>query len=178
MPLEQLANVAEVLGMFVVAITLIFLTVQMRQSTRATRSASAIQSTSTVTAWYREVGNSEQSCALMYNALADPEARTPEEWIQFVFIFHGLLLAFQNSYYLVKEGTLDERINDSFTEVLVSISDQPGFLQYWRQRRSLFLPEFQDYVNATISSGSGGSEGIFSNINKTDAQEVDGGSLA
>jgi len=165
MPLEQLANVAEVLGMFVVAVTLVFLTVQMRQSTRATRSASAIQSTSTVTAWYREMGSNEQSSALFYNALADPEARTPEEWIQFVYIFHGLLLAFQNSYYLAKEGTLDERINHSLTEVMVAVKDQPGFHKYWQQRRSIFFPEFQDYMDATVSSDRRVSEGVYKGMN-------------
>ena len=168
MPLDQLANLAEVLGMLVVAITLVFLTVQMRQSTRTTRSASAIQSTSTIAAWYRTVGSSYQTSALMYNALADPEAQTPEEWVQFVYNLHGLLLAFQNSFYLAKEGTLDERINHSFTEVLVSIYNQPGFLKYWQQRKSFFLPEFQEYVNATISSNRGVSEGVYRNIDQED----------
>jgi hypothetical protein len=46
MPLEQLANIAEVFGMLIVAITLIFLTVQMRQNTRATKSATANESIS------------------------------------------------------------------------------------------------------------------------------------
>ena len=80
MPLEQLANIAEVFGMLIVAITLIYLTVQMRQNIRATRSATANESVSIVSAWYTEIGNSEQSSALFYNALADPEAQTPEEW--------------------------------------------------------------------------------------------------
>ena len=48
MELQQLANIAEVFGMIVVAITLIFLTVQMRENTRATGSANA--STATVLA--------------------------------------------------------------------------------------------------------------------------------
>ena len=41
MPLEQLANIAEILGMLVVAVTLIFLTLQMRQNTKALRSSAA-----------------------------------------------------------------------------------------------------------------------------------------
>ena len=164
MPLEQLANIAEVIGMLVVAITLIFFTAQMRQSTRATRSATAIQSTSTVTVWYQAIGNNEQSSALFYNALADPEAQSPEKWAQFVYLLHGLLLAFQNSFYLAKEGTLDERINHSLTEVMVAVKDQPGFHKYWGQRRSFFFPEFQDYLDATLSSDRR-VEGVYKNIN-------------
>ena len=170
MPLEQLANIAEVIGMLVVAITLIFFTAQMRQSTRATRSATAIQSTSTVTEWYQAIGNNEQSSALFYNALADPEAQSPEKWAQFVYLLHGLLLAFQNSFYLAKEGTLDERINHSLTEVMVAVKDQPGFHKYWGQRRSIFFPEFQDYLDATLSSDRR-VEGVYKNINPTMAPQ-------
>ncbi len=164
MPLEQLANIAEVFGVLIVAITLIYLTVQMRQNIRATRSATANESVSMVVAWYREIGNSERSSGLFYNALADPEALTPEEWYQFVMITHGLLLAFQNSYYLAREGTLDDRINQSITEALIGVKDLPGFRLFWRQRKVLFFPEFQDYVDTTISTDRRHSEGVYTNI--------------
>jgi hypothetical protein len=39
--IEQLANIAEVLGMLLVAITLIFLTVQVRENTKALKSSAA-----------------------------------------------------------------------------------------------------------------------------------------
>ncbi len=165
MSLEQLANIAEVFGMLIVAITLIYLTVQMRQNIRATRSATANESVSTVTAWYREIGNSEQSSTLFYNANADPEAQTPEEWFQFVLIFHGLFLAFQNSYYLAREGTLDDRITQSITEAIVGVKDQPGFQLYWRQRKAIFFLEFQDYIETIMSSDRRVSEGVYKDIN-------------
>ena len=165
MPLEQLANIAEVFGMLIVAITLIFFTVQMRQNTRATKSASANESISMVAAWYREIGISEQSSALFYNALADPEAQTPEEWVQFVLLVHALFIVFQNSYYLAREGTLDDRINQSLTEVIVAVKDQPGFQLFWRQRKAIFFPEFQDYVDTAMSVDHRVSEGLYMDIN-------------
>ena len=136
----------------------------MRQNTRNTRSATANESVSMVVAWYREIGNSERSSSLFYNALADPEALTPEEWYQFVMITHGLFLAFQNSYYLAREGTLDERINQSITEALIGVKDLPGFQLFWRQRKALLFPEFQDYVDTTISTDRRHSEGVYKNI--------------
>ncbi len=164
MPLEQLANIAEVFGVLVVAITLIFLTVQMRHNTRATKSATANESVSTVTAWYRELGNSEQSSALFYNAMADPEAQTPEEWVQFVLLVHALFIVFQNSYYLAREGTLDDRINQSLIEVIVGVKDQPGFQLFWRQRRAIFFPEFQNYIDTNMSVDRRISEGVYRDI--------------
>jgi hypothetical protein len=166
MPLEQLANLAEVLGILVVGITLIFLTVQTRQSARATRSAAAIESSSMVTAWYRSVGTSEQTSRLFLEALANPDDRTPEEWLQFVFMFHGLLLAFQNSFYLAREGTLDERINESLTQVILGVKEQPGFQRYWQQRRALFFAEFQEHIDAIRASDRRVSEGVFRDVSK------------
>jgi len=165
MPLEQLANIAEVFGLLVVAVTLIFLTVQMRQNTRATRSATANDSISMVVAWYGEMGNCEQSSTLFYNALADPEAQTPEAWLQFVLNLHGFLLAIQNSYYLGIEGTLDDRITQSLTEVIIAVKDQPGFRLFWRQRKAIFFPEFQDYIDTTMSSDRQVSEGVYKDFN-------------
>jgi len=118
-----------------------------------------------VVAWYGEMGNCEQSSALFYNALADPEAQTPEAWLQFVLHLHGLFLAFQNSYYLAIEGTLDDRITQSLTEVIVAVKDQPGFQLFWRQRKAIFFPEFQDYIDATMSSDRQVSEGVYRDIN-------------
>ncbi len=167
MPLEQLANIAEVVGMLVVAITLIFFTLQMRQSTRATRSATANDSVSMVATWYQELGNNEQSSTLFYNALADPEAQTPEDWHQFVFLEHAVFLTYQNSHYLATEGTLDHRITDTITETIVAIKDQPGFHRFWRQRKTMFYPEFQDFVDATMSVDRRVSEGLYRELNSS-----------
>ena len=45
MPLEQLANIAEIFGMLVISITLIFLIAQMRQNTKALHSSTAYSKT-------------------------------------------------------------------------------------------------------------------------------------
>jgi hypothetical protein len=66
---------------------------------------------------------------------------------------------------LAKEGTLDERIKYSLTAVMVAVKDQPGFHKYWQQRRSIFFPEFQEYMDATVSSDRRVSEGVYRDIN-------------
>ena len=61
MELQQLANIAEIFGMIVVAITLIFLTIQMRENTRATRSANASTTAELTATWYYHISNNPQS---------------------------------------------------------------------------------------------------------------------
>ncbi len=76
-----------------------------------------------------------------------------------------MFLAFQNSYYLAREGTLDDRINQSLIEVIVAVKDQPGFQLFWRQRKAIFFPEFQDYIDTTMSSDRQVSEGVYRDFN-------------
>lgn len=161
MPLEELANVAEVIGLLVVGITLIFLVVQIRQNTRATRSASANESISMVAAWYQELGNKPQSSALLFHALADPDDCTPEQWHQFVFLEHAVFLMYQNSHYLATQGTLDDRITRTVNEAIVAIKDQPGFRRFWQQRKAMFYEEFQEFVEGTMASGRRVSDGLY-----------------
>ena len=111
--------------------------------------------------WYTRTGNNEQSSGLFLNAMADPEALSPEQWFQFVMHTHGLMLAYQNSFYLVGEGTLDPEVQRSMTEAMLAVKAQPGFVRYWEQRRDIFFPEFRLYVDSIFASDREHSEGVY-----------------
>ena len=102
-----------------------------------------------------------QSSALFWNYIADPSPLSPEEKFQFVMNLHGLFLSFQNSLYLVTKGTLDKQILESTTEVIVGVKDSPGFQLFWKQRKSIFFKEFQNYVESIIIEDRPVSEGLF-----------------
>ena len=63
------------------------------------------------------------------------------------------------------QGTLDDRITQSLTEVIIAVKDQPGFQLFWRQRKAIFFPEFQDYIDTTMSSDRQVSEGVYKDFN-------------
>jgi len=77
---------------------------------------------------------------------------------------HAAFLNFQNSYYLAQEGTLDHDIRNSLTAAIAAVKDQPGFLRYWQQRKPIFFPEFQDYVDLIVASDQVNSEGVYKKI--------------
>jgi len=153
--------VTEILGALAVILSLIFVGVQIRENNRATMSATASASIDTASAWYYEVGNNEQSSALLYQYLTNPDSLTDEERFQATMNLHGLFLLFQNSYYLANDGTLEQTILHTLTEVVVGIKDLPGFHLFWKQRKSVFSEGFQDYVNSIIASERTVSEGLF-----------------
>ena len=124
-------------------------------------SAMASASVDSISAWYIEIGNDEQSSALVYRFFVDPNSLSPQERFQATMNIHGLFLVFQNSYYLANEGTLEQSILRSLTAAMLSAKGTPGLHLFWKQRRSIFMEEFQNFVDSILDSDRTVSEGLF-----------------
>jgi hypothetical protein len=159
--LQKISIITEIVGAVAIVISLIFVGIQFTENTKATKSATAASTVATISSWYSGMGNNQQSSSLFYNFMADPDALTSEERFQVVIILHGLFLTFQNSYYLSLEGTLDTRIAESITKAVVGVKGQPGFRLFWKLRRELFFPEFQEHIDKIVNTDIEISEGMY-----------------
>ena len=106
--LEQIALIVEIIGGITIIISLLFVGLQLKESAKATRSATAATTVSELTTWYSNLGNSEQGSFVFWNFMTKPDSLTPEKRFQAIVNIHGIMLTWQNSFYLVKEGTLDK----------------------------------------------------------------------
>lgn len=150
MKLSEMALIAEVIGAFAVVISLIYVGIQVNDSASAVRAASANDANTTLQNFYLEVGSDRETSEIFYTALVSPVPLEPTEEFQFLMMLHAAFLAFQNSYFLAKEGTIDEDLHEAITAALVGVRETPGVKRYWRQRRSYLHPEFAQYVDDLI----------------------------
>lgn len=148
--LSELANIAEVIGAFAVVVSLIYVGVQVNDSNSAVRSASVNDANVAVQEWYIQVGSDEQTSRLFYGALMSDEPLPNEEEFQFIMVFHGVFLGFQNSYLMAEEGTIDSDLVDGLTGAILTVKDTPGMKRYWRQRRTTLHPRFVRYVDELL----------------------------
>lgn len=148
--LSRMASIAEIIGAFAVVISLIYVGLQVNQSVGATRSASVNDANVAVQSWYLEVGSNEQASALFYRALMSDVALPAAEEFQFLMMFHGVFLGFQNSFWLAEEGTLDAELLDALTAAILGVKDTPGMRRYWRQRKSYLNASFAEYVEQLL----------------------------
>lgn len=145
--LSELANIAEVIGAFAVVVSLVYVGVQVNDSNSAVRSASVNDANVAVQEWYMQIGSDEQTSRLFYSALMSNEVTSNEDEFQFIMMFHGVFLAFQNSYLMSEEGTIDSELVDGLTGAILAVKDTPGMKRYWRQRRTTLHPRFVRYVD-------------------------------
>ena len=98
--LSDWASIAEIAGAVAIVISLIYVGIQVNDSTRAVRSATASDAAALTLSWYVEVASDTERGGVFYDAITDFESLTPKETFQFLMIFHSAMLAFQNAYYL------------------------------------------------------------------------------
>ncbi len=151
--LSELASVAEIIGAVAIIVSLIYVGVQVNDSTRSVRSATANETFAALSSWYSELGNNRESSEIFYHGMTDPDSLTPEELFQFVMNVNGIFLQYQAVYYLSQEGTLDVELRDSIINTMLGLREQPGFLLYWGQRGNLFKADFRRAIDEILDSG-------------------------
>ena len=151
MKLQDCAFVAEIVGGIAVVISLIYVGLQVSDSTSAIRSAAASDATTTMQSWYLEMGSNRQASDVWFNAMTSPEPLPARDEFQFMMSMHTVILGMQNSYLLSKEGTLDAEFREAVTTALVAVKDLPGMERYWRQRRGFLHTGFAEYVDGLLA---------------------------
>ena len=143
---DAIGAVGEILGAGAVIATLIYLAKQIRDSARAARSAAVTDATNAIQTLYQELGTNPGTSEHFLRGLTDYDSMSEPEKFQWLMLMHSFFIAFQRSFFLSQEGTLDVSLRDSIGTAIVSINHLPGLGRYWEQRRAFFQKEFVDWV--------------------------------
>lgn len=154
MPLEQLANIAEIFGMIVITITLIFLTVQMRQNTVALRSAATRDAHAQYAQIYELLATNDAIRDTFVKGISDPTALSETETSRFFAFWMVGTVNFQNWVHQTQSGAMEGEILSSYSRLLQDMSDTPGFKAFWEKRRYAFSLMTQNYMEEIIQRGS------------------------
>ena len=151
--LQDWESVAEIIGAIAIVVSLIYVGVQVRDSTLAVRSATATETSASMSALYHSIGTNSQATQVFMDGLTDPTSLSREETTQFIYMIHGLMLQYQVAFYVSEQGTLDVEMRESLVNTILGITRQPGFLKYWSQRRDVFKASYRTFVDDLLASG-------------------------
>jgi len=150
--LSDLASLAEVIGAVAVVISLLYVGVQVRDTTRAVRSAAVNDANTAIQSWYQMMASDPQVLKTFLDGTLSPEPLSRDEEFRFMMTTQAAMYAFQNSYLLGREGSLDVGLMSSLNSGIQAVRHTPGFGRYWAERRGYFFPEFVAYVEELIAA--------------------------
>ena len=153
--LEQIAYIAEIIGVIAVVVSLLYLAIQVRMSARATRLASAH---SIAESWRDTAGliaAHGDLADILTRGFVDRDSLTGAEKLRFHSYLQNLLKIFEDAYYNMREETLEEEFWDGIREWFTGLTDLPGTIAYWNELKFCYSPQFQRFMDETIIPAKG-----------------------
>ena len=146
MTLEQVAYVAQIVGVFAVVATLIYLTIQVRQGTELLRSeARQAQLTNDQTGVYKFVEFPE-----LGHLFSQRETPSFEEKTKLIFWMIGQMRAREHEWLQYKSGAMDKESWETYRGVIYFVLGTERSRELWGLCSGYFNAEFVEVVRSMI----------------------------
>lgn len=143
---EMIGAIGEVAGAIGVVATLIYLSVQLKQNTKATQIA-AIQNSMENSARFSELLSTDGELAeVFWLGLSRPEALSAESRRKFVTTLNVFMRRESVAFYLHKEGAMPDHLWASRVSTLAGTLNQPGMKVFLAAAAETLPEDFRCFV--------------------------------
>ena len=149
MSIMELGALGEFVGAIAVVVTLIFLTVQIRQNTGIQKLASTQQVLST-SATVGAQNTSDERLMELLVAIAEGNDLTPIQLATFSTWMFSVFAAHWQVQYQYSNGYLDKEIFDTYERRTVYIMKSQPARDWWRANGFRFSATYQGYVDGLV----------------------------
>jgi hypothetical protein len=149
---DAVGAVGEIVGALAVLITLIYLSVQIRQNTKVARSA-ALDSSITALSTIRDRIFCGREIAILYDlGCEDPESLDRADLTRFRLLLTNILLAVMNLYENSKDSGISQSFWANMKPNIQRVFASKGGRWFWNQYRHEFEDEFAQVIDQIIES--------------------------
>ncbi len=150
MTLEQTANLAEIFGVFAIVVSLIYLTLQVRQNTRTTRLETVQAINTEFNSWLDMVASNRELAEIYHRGMFDLQSLDATQQIQFTLTISRFLRTAHELYFQWREGAIDTAFWHSWTATfadgIASTSDHTAAKGSQRVPKVLIVVEYEKPV--------------------------------
>ena len=147
--LEIIQIVSSVVGSVAVALTVVYLAMEIRASTRATYSQTYQTAVAALGDMAAIVGDTKEKSRIYAVGMATPERLDEDEYLQFAYLGISLFRKYENAYFQYRSGMIDDEFWDGHRDNLLWFFHRPGTQRWWRERRLGFSKPFREYLEST-----------------------------
>ena len=152
MPLDQVANIAEICAAALVIVSLIYVGLQVRQNTQAIQVTTTQAFTDTWISFVSNLNQSPHLADIYHRGLSDASSLKGGDLVQFYAFLGQAFAAYQSFYIQWQGGVLDEELWKSYQHGMADLMTNPGVADWWQFRRHWYTQEFQAYLRDSLSS--------------------------
>ena len=150
MPLDQIANIAEISAAVLVIVSLIYVGAQIKQNTKATVISTSQAFVDTFRTTVSEVSRGREFTDIFWRGLSGLSNLHGSETAAFGAWSISTFRTWESFYYQWQEGVFDDRLWAGYKIQFCDLFGYPGIQEFWSIRRHQFNEEFREFVDQQI----------------------------
>ena len=153
MSIQDLGSIGELLAALATLATLIYLAVQVRQNTRALKSATFQNITSEMSRNVEPISVNADLAAIMVKGMPDPDSLKPEERLRLASVFVASFRRMESVFVQSKLGSIDDELKEGFETSMASLLTTPFGSEWWLSAKVTFYVPFVAHLDHRVKSG-------------------------
>jgi hypothetical protein len=130
-----------------IGVTVVYLALQIKASTKATHSQTYHLATSALAEMASIVGRDSELARIFRIGMVDPKALTEDEFTQFGYLGISLFRRFENIFFQYQSGMVDEDFWVGHRENILWFFRRPGIQAWWQDRKFGFSANFRKFLD-------------------------------
>jgi hypothetical protein len=143
---EAISAISQVIGSIAVVFSVLYLAVQVHQSTRIAKLAAQDAAATSLREVTRPFAENADLARIWRKGLEDLQSLSAEEQARFFHCTYQFLKAFETIHFHHIHGVMDEQIWQGWCGLLQHYIASPGIEHYWKLRHDLFSVRFQQFI--------------------------------
>jgi hypothetical protein len=148
--LQTLANIGEIVGAVTVVLSLIYLAVQIRQSTQAQRTENYSRALDRLAAMQSSMGQDDEFSLIFSTGAVDTNTLTPRQRLRFTWFLYEAFGAFEFMFHASKTDAIPEEVWRRWSAAVAWWLTFPGVQTWWASRPIPFTDSFTSFVESLL----------------------------
>ena len=152
MALEQIALIAEIIGVLVVAVTLVFLTIQIRQNNSMLRSAATQHAHSQYADIFNSIIGDPKFLEIYLQASKGTAELSEIEMVRMNAYWMKCTVNYQNWFLQTRDGALEGSVMASYERLFKLLGGTETWKLFWKERKEVFHEDLVTHVDKIMST--------------------------
>jgi hypothetical protein len=152
--LQDLGSIGSFVAAIATLITLIYLAIQIRQNSESVKSAAAQSVLASLNEAIQSAASTPQLSRVVALGQSDYDRLSEDERQQFLIWLFGWFRIIEQAHHNYVLGHLEPRIWRGYAKHIESVMQAPAVRRWWKFRRSVFSPEFQQFIDGLNDDSS------------------------
>lgn len=153
MSIQDLGSIGELIAAIATLVTLIYLAVQLRQNTRAIKSATFQNITAEMGKNVEPISANADLASILVKGMANPDNLTAEERLRLSAVLVASFRRMESVYVQNRLGSIDDELQTGFELSLVTLLATPFGSEWWSKAKVTFYTPFVAHMDERIESG-------------------------